>query len=277
MCVCVCLFVCVCVSERERVCVSEKERERVFYVCVFACIDREGNKQLLVQVCAIFKYTLSHSPPDSESASEATSCTSTSAEAMDDSDSSADHKATTTCSPAFIKRKIKRRAAESDFKETKKTKLTGNAAKRFFQRIKQKFTTRKLQRNLKKVEVAPLLSEDSHSGSDGAAPVLNFKNKKKKSKKSKSKHKTVKKKFSPFGRTDTKPLLEEIAQSEECGSEQEGEDEEEEINTEFGLPPREKPPTRKDRMEIEVVSDKKSRQNEARRLRRQRGKVTLVR
>ena len=203
---------------------------------------------------------------------------------MDDSDSSAEH-GTPTCSPAFVRSKIKRKEAENDLKETRKSKLTGNAAKRFFQKIKQKFTTRKLRRNLKKVEVAPLLREESCSGSDGSGPVLNLKQRKKKSKKSKSKFATTKKSRLVFQEgNDTKVLLGEEDESDNessrcSGQEQEGagveEEEEEEIDTNVGIV-RTRNLAHRNRMEVDVVSEKKTKQNEARRLRRQKKKVWLV-
>ena len=205
---------------------------------------------------------------DSESASEATSCTSTS---LEESDSSADREVT-SCSPAFVMKKIRRKTKESDFKETKKTKLNGNAAKRFFQRIKQKLTTRRLRRNLKNTEVAPLLSEDSCSGSsDGSSTITDKKDKKKKSKKTKTNGTgSAKGNSIPFAATDTKPLLVDGDESDNESSVDEGEEEGEE----FGVDVRQSyKPSHRDRMEIEVVTDKKKRQNEARRLRRQKKKV----
>lgn len=192
---------------------------------------------------------------------------------MDDSDCSSEHGVTTSCSRAFVRNRLKRRrsSGEGDFKETRKTKLNGSAAKRFFQKIKQKFTSRKLRRNLKKVEVAPLLREDSLSGSDGAGPVLDFQEiKKKKSKRAK---KSSKDNLVPFQGTDTRPLLDEDAESDNessSESENEWEEKEEEINTDgSGMLWQ----LSKDSAEIEVMSDKKKKQNEARRLRRQKKKV----
>ena len=197
---------------------------------------------------------------------------------MDDSDCSAEH-GVTTCSQAFVRNRLKRRrSAEGDFKETRKSKLSTSAAKRFFQKIKQKFTTRKLRRNLKRVEVAPLLREDSLSGSDGAVPMLDFEDtKKKKSKRTKRKSKSSKDNDVPFQGTDTRPLLDEGAESDDessSESENEWEEKEEEINTDgdgmFSMQE-----ASKGSVEIEVMSEKKRRQNEARRLRRQKKKVLL--
>ena len=223
---------------------------------------------------------------DSESASEAASCTS--ADTMDDSDSSADREATTTCSPAFVRGKLRRRKApESDFKETRKTKLNGSAAKRFFQKIKQKFTARKLRRNLKKEEVAPLLVEDSCSGSDSGTATIDTGSKQKKSKRTKSKTSAKEKKFNPFSATDARPLLleegeESDDESSNCPNRAEGAGQGEEfdeicLDDDVGQIRTRKQQWNKESMEIEeVVSDKKRRQNEARRLRRQKTKVTLI-
>lgn len=188
---------------------------------------------------------------------------------MDDSDSSVEH-GVKGCSPAFVRNRLKRRrSAEGDFKETRKTKLSGNAAKRFFQKIKQKFTTRKLRRNFKSVEVAPLLREDSFSGSDGSGPVLDFKDIKKQSKKTKKKTKSSKDKLFPFQGTDRKPLLDKGESDDDSSS---GSDNDEEINTDGdGMQW-----TCEGREEIKVLSDKKKKQNEARRLRRQKKKVPLI-
>ena len=206
---------------------------------------------------------------DSESASEATSCTSTS---LDESDSSADREVT-RCSPSFVIKKISHRKRESDLKETKKTKLNGSAAKRFFQKIKQKLTTRRLRRNLQSTEVAPLLSEDSYSGSsDGAGAIPDKKGKQKKVKKTKKTNGTSSAaKHGPFTTTDTKLLL---ADDSEESDEESSDDEGEEEGEEFGVASR-NTRTHKDRMEIGGVLDKKKRKNESRRLRRQKQKVII--
>ena len=217
---------------------------------------------------------------ESESASEATSCTS--ADTMDESDSSADREATTTCTPPFVRGRLRRkRAPERDFKETKKTKLNGSAAKRFFQKIKQKFTARKLRRKLKKTEVVPLLMEDSCSGSDSGTDSGR---KQKKSKRIKSmKTSTKEKKLDPFRVIDTRPLLDEGDESDDESSstsegvEQGEEFEEIDLDSDISQVHTRKKWSNKESMEIEeVVSDKKRRQIEARRLRRQKKKVPLI-
>ena len=230
-------------------------------------------------------FPLGFTNTESESASEATSCTS--ADTMDESDSSMEREGTTTCSPPFIRagRLRRRKAPERDFKETKKTKLNGSAAKRFFQKIKQKLTARKLRRRLKKTEVAPLLIEESGSGSDsGTATVDADRKEKKKSKRTKSAKNSKEKKLDPFSVLDVKPLLDEGDESDDessDASEGVGQGEEfEEIDLDGDISQvqtrRNKWPT-KESMEIEeVVSDKKRRQIEARRLRRQKKKVPLI-
>lgn len=204
---------------------------------------------------------------------------------MDESDSSTDREATTTCSPPFIRGRLRRRKAapERDFKETKKTKLNGSAAKRFFQKIKQKFTARRLRRRLKKAEVAPLLMEESCSGSDsGTATVDTDRKEEKKTKRIKSTKKasTKEKKLGPFSAVDIQPLLDEGEESDDesssSASEGVGQGEEfEEIDLDGDIS--QIRTRKKESMEIEeVVSDKKRRQVEARRLRRQKKKVPLV-
>ena len=203
---------------------------------------------------------------------------------MDESDSSSEREATTTCSPPFIRGRLRRRKApERDFKETKKTKLNGSAAKRFFQKIKQKFTARRLRRKLKKTEVAPLLTEDSYgSGSDSGTATVDTDRRENKPKRTKSAKKSVKeKKLDPFSAIDAQPLLDEGDESDDESSEGVGQGEEfEEIDLDSDVSQEVrtgKKWTNKDSMEIEeVVSDKKRRQIEARRLRRQKKKVPLI-
>lgn len=204
---------------------------------------------------------------------------------MDESDSSADREATTTCSPAFVRGRLRRRRApESDFKETRKTKLNGSAAKRFFQKIKQKFTARKLRRNLKKVEIAPLLADDSCSGSDSGTTTTDTGKKQKKSKRTKStKTSTKEKRLDPFSAIDAQPLLDEGDESDDELSNlsevvgQGEEFEEIDLDGDIGQVRTRKKQLSSESMEIEeVVSDKKRRQNEARRLRRQKKKVPLI-
>ena len=200
---------------------------------------------------------------ESGSTSEGASCTST--DAMDESDSSSDHEST-SWSPALVRRKTKKRAG-SNFKETRKTKLNGSAAKRFFLKIKQRFTTRKLRRNLQRTEVAPLLMEENCSGSEGDS-VMNVE----KQKKSKTKV-AVKRDLVPFSATDTVPLLDEGAESSDNESSSCSE-REEEISMDVSRV------RRKKQMSIDSIdsemTDKKKRQNEARRLRRQKKKVPLI-
>lgn len=203
---------------------------------------------------------------------------------MDESDSSSEREATTTCSPPFIRGRLRRRKApERDFKETKKTKLNGSAAKRFFQKIKQKFTARRLRRKLKKTEVAPLLTEDScGSGSDSGTATVDTDRRENKPKRTKSAKKSVKeKKLDPFSAIDAQPLLGEGDESDDESSEGVGQGEEfEEIDLDSDVSQEVwtgKKWSNKDSMEIEeVVSDKKRRQIEARRLRRQKKKVPLI-
>lgn len=218
---------------------------------------------------------------ESESASEATSCTS--ADTMDESDSSTEREGTTTCSPPFIRGRLRRRKApERDFKETKKTKLNGNAAKRFFQKIKQKFTARKLRRRLKKTEVAPLLMEESCSESDSGTATVDTDRKEKK--RTKSAKNSKEKRLDPFSVMDVQPLLDEGDESDDessSASEEVGQGEEfEEIDLDGDISQvqtKRKKWSNKGSMEIEeVVSDKKRRQIEARRLRRQKKKVPLI-
>jgi hypothetical protein len=208
---------------------------------------------------------------------------------MDESDSSTEREATTTCSPPFLRGRLLRRrraAPERDFKETKKTKLNGSAAKRFFQKIKQKLTARKLRRRLKKAEVAPLLMEESCSGSDsGTATVDDADRKEKsKSKRAKSAKNSKEKKLDPFSVMDAQPLLDEGDESDDESSDaSEGAEQGEEF-VEIDLDgdisqvqTRRKKWPNKESMEIEAVgSDKKRRQIEARRLRRQKNKVPLI-
>lgn len=207
---------------------------------------------------------------------------------MDESDSSTDREATTTCSPAFVRGRLRRRRApESDFKETRKTKLNGSAAKRFFQKIKQKFTARKLRRNLKKAEVAPLLAEDSCSGSDSGTTTIDTGGKQKTQKKSKRaksvKTSTKEKRLDPFSAIDAQPLLDEGDESDDESSNlsegvgQGEEFEEIDLDGDVGQVRTRKKQLNNESMEIEeVVSDKKRRQLEARRLRRQKKKVPLI-